>query len=211
MCSKVGFYTLSLMVFVGSCTMVKEQLFNYKNSGVTKNRNPASIQRVYDFSGLQGRSLQMAVADRFASSTEVKYSGNHVVLQTGHFALFDNQQQETVFACGYYDKISFNFEGNNVIVDSENKPQLTIEADCEIASNVNYLIPTRVPLALLKNEKPGKIEKKFFEQNQSVTVRTDNIPSEWPTEWILKTIKLTHSKMMGRTLVVPTQKISMKW
>ncbi|MBK9293444.1 MAG: hypothetical protein IPM57_03230 [Oligoflexia bacterium] len=210
---KIKFYTLYTFLFVGSCTAVKQNIFNSQNSFATKERMPSSIQRVYDYSDLQGKSLLLAVRERLLKSTEIKYAGNYAMIQVGHFTLLDTQTKNKVFACEYFDTITFEFEGQSVIVDGEHKPQFAVETQCQIAANINYMMPLKIPLGMLKTTSPGKIERKVFDQNQSLTLRTDYIPTEWPKNWILKSIKLTHSHANGRTLVVPIldQQITMRW
>lgn len=172
-------------------------------------RAPSSIQKMFDYSDLVGSALQSAARQRLMDSVQITAQNGDVLIQMGNFVLLNEGKQKD-FACGYYDKVSFEFEAQGVLVDGE-KPKLTLQSACEVASNVNFMNPFKVPITQLKLQKPAPSEYKFFEGSQPVTVSLENSPDAWPSNWILKSVKMTNSKVSSRSLVIDSFRLSMKW
>lgn len=191
----------------------------FKTPPPTGGRNPASIQKVFDYSYLQGEALQKAVKDRLMRSVQIKTAllKDDVTIEMGNFVLL-NDKKEKDFACGFYDRVTLIFDAEGVSVDGE-APHLSVETGCEVGGDINVLIPIRIPLAKLKSQKPSNTEFKFFESKASMTVKLSNSPADWPKRWILKEVKMTHSKFSSRVITMGPQDmfqqgvrpISMNW
>ena len=164
------------------------------------NRSPSSIQKVFDFSYLQGSALQAAAKERLSSSIYISTSEDKskVTITMGNFVL-KNDQDERDFACGFYDRITFLFEAEGIAIDGE-KPKLIITSGCEVGSNINYLNPIDIPVEKLRQQALSNTEFKFFESHQSTTIQLIESPPAWPQKWVLKEVKMAHSRVSSRVL-----------
>jgi hypothetical protein len=163
-------------------------------------RSPAAIQKVFDFSYLQGSAFQKAAKHRMFSSLDIVKKSDEVVIELGNFVL-SNEKSEKEFACGYFDRFELIFEADGISADGD-KPELSIESRCRVSENINQLVPVRIPMLKIATEEPGNAEYKFFDNEHPVTVKFTRTTSSWPRRWILTGIKLTHSKMPFRILVM---------
>ena len=181
-------------------------------------RGPASIEKVFDFSYLEGDALLVAARDRVASSLVVSSSDDKtsVTLNFGNFVTI-NERKEREFACGFYDQIVFAFEADGVSVNGE-KPLLVIQSGCEVGANLNELLPIRLSVSKLTSQPSNNSELKFFENRQPLTVQLSNASPEWPKKWILIDLKLSNSKISSRILHISSDEwrrkgrdLSMNW
>jgi hypothetical protein len=204
-------YFIAVLMFLLACYLFSGRWAGDSFSPGT--RNPASIQKVFDYSYLGGDSLLQAAKERLGNSVQISLSSDktEAIIELGNFVLMDDKNQKD-FACGFYDKVALSFEAQGVAVDGQ-KPQLVVEAKCEVAENINALVPIHVPLSKIKTEKPSDTEFKFYQSKTPLTVRLQNAPGTWPKHWVLNGIKLTHSQFTSRILSVDTfkQNISMNW
>ncbi len=207
MFSKIMFYTVSFVLFFGTGGAVMMKITDSPSKAEVASREPSSIQRVYDYSDLKGNALAMAAKDRLVNSINIKNKNDELSIAMGNFVLL-NDDKEKDFACGYYDRLSFVFEASGVIVEGE-RPTLTVDSSCELGANINEMVPVKISLNSLKNQKPSDTEYKFFADGRAVSVTVNHSPSAWPTEWILKNVKLTHSKISSRFIQVPTFEVGM--
>lgn len=166
------------------------------------NRSPAAIQKVFDFSSLEGAALQSAAKKRLLSGLDIetRRQEGEVIIEMGNFVLL-NEKNEKDFACGFYDRFTLSFEAEGVSGSGE-KPTLAIEARCEVGENINFMVPVRIPFAKILGEDPGNAEYKFFDGPSPVTVRFSNTASAWPKRWVLRNIKMVHSRASSRVLLV---------
>jgi hypothetical protein len=169
-------------------------------------RSPAAIQKVFDFSYLEGSSFQMAAKRRLYNSMDVEKQGGDIVIEMGNFVLL-NDKKEKEFACGFYDRFMIRFEAEGISGDGE-KPTLAIESQCQLGENINFLVPIRIPVAKITSEEPGNAEYKFFDSEHPVTIKFSNTAATWPRKWILKDIKMIHSKMSARVLTVAPSELA---
>jgi len=182
-------------------------------------RSPASIQRVFDFSNLEGGALQAAAKHRLFNSIDVESSpgSTETSIRMGNFVLLNDKNQKD-FACGFYDKLILEFEADGISVDGE-KPKLTIEANCQVGENINFMKPIQVPVAKIKSQAPGNSEFKFFQNKEPITFKVSNSAAQWPKHWVLSNVKLTNTKFSSRVLNVragdqeagPHSSVSMNW
>lgn len=164
-----------------------------------RSRSPASIQKVFDYSYLEGDALKTAVNQRVVNSMNInKTESDDVEIQMGNFVLKDDHNEKD-FACGYYDQVALTFEAEGVSVDGE-KPTLVVESGCEIGGDVNTLTPIKLPVHQLKAQKPGNTDYKFFNAKSPVTVHSSNPAADWPDTWVLTDVKLTNSQVYSRVL-----------
>lgn len=203
------FYIFVAGIFTASPFIATKYLFESTIMVTQNDRGPSSIQKVFDYSSLVGNALEAAAQARLSNSVSVINSKDEVALLMGNFVLM-NEENEKQFACGYYDKLNFVFEAQGVSVGGES-PILTVVAECDVATNINMMNPIKLPLAELKKQKPSNTEFKFFDSGKSLTLSLSHSPASWPTQWVLKSVKMTNSKFLSRLLVVPTRQISMNW
>jgi hypothetical protein len=196
---------LILILVMYACALTDiEKKFGPRNPASntfnSESRSPASIQKVFDFSYLQGSALLSAAKDRLSSSIFIVTSDDksHVTITLGNYVLKSDSSQRD-FACGFYDRLTFLFEAEGMSVDGE-KPTLSIESGCEVGSNINFLNPITVPIAKLKSEAPTNTEFKFFDSRTPTKIQLSANLQSWPTKWVLTEVKMTHSTFSTRVL-----------
>jgi len=202
-------YSIAVLMF-----LLAYYLFSGKWAGkVSSSRNPASIQKVFDYSYLEGESLITAAKERLGNSVEIAFSDDksETLITVGNFVL-PTGNNEKDFACGVYDKVTLVFEAEGVAVGGS-KPKLIIESKCEVASNINALVPIRIPVSKIRSAKPVETELKFYDSKEPLSIKLQNAPGAWPSHWFLTSIKLTHTQYTSRILNVENfnQAISMNW
>lgn len=150
-------------------------------------RDPAAVRGNFDFSELSGHQLQSAVKSRLLSGLQIKKSKDGTAFSLGHF-VFTNSKNEKKLACQEFEKVYLDFEAEGVSVAGE-KPQMEVEGKCTSTPDVSGINPLFVPVARILGEKPGDGEFQFNE-GHGITVRFNNLPEEWPTLWLLKSVRL---------------------
>ena len=173
--------------------------------GIASTRGPASIQKVFDFSSLQGSALEYAAKQRLAYSISVAKSDQESVIEVGNFVLSNDSNQKD-FACGYYDQVTLEFDAEGIAVSGE-KPHLTVQTGCDVADNINNLEPIHVPVQKLKAQAPGESEYKFYDAKRPMTVQMVNSATEWPSQWVMTDLRFTNSQFPSRTLHLGSDEI----
>jgi hypothetical protein len=204
--TQVSLLAVILLVAVASPEIREKIAKRFVASVAT--RGPASIQKVFDFSYLEGSALQAAAKDRLSSSISITMSEDKAkaLITVGNFALKGELDQRD-FACGFYDRLTLTFEAEGVSVDGE-KPTLIISSGCEVGSNINYLEPISIPVTKLTQQTPSNTEFKFFDSRLPLAIKLVESPPEWPKKWVLRDLTLTHSKLTSRILNLSTSDLS---
>lgn len=151
-------------------------------------RDPAAVRNTFDFSNLQGDTLQQAVKQRLIAGFEVHRDEEGTGISLGHFA-FSNDGSKKL-ACQEYETVTLRFEADGVMVSGDSTV-MEIEGRCEFSSDLAKINPLVVPFQKITGEKPGDGEFKF-NTNRPVVVRFSNLSDAWPTKWILKSVKLSN-------------------
>ncbi len=152
-----------------------------------RQRDPAAIRQVFDFSRLRGSALEVAVKERLISGLDVFKSEEGFGLSLGHFA-FQKESGEKTLGCQHFSKVILNFEAEGYAV-SGNKTSMEIEGQCEYSSDLARINPLIVPMSRILAEKPGDADFNF-QQGKAVSLKFLNVPDEWPRKWVLIGVRI---------------------
>lgn len=152
-------------------------------------RDPAAIQKVYDFSALKGDALTLASKQRLLAGFESFTQDGAIGISLGHFVVL-GENGEKQFACRKYTKVILTFEGEGMAVGGE-KPGMRIEGECREAEDINQIEPLVIPVSRILDQPVGDGEFEFLE-NYNVAVRFSSVADQWPQQWVLTSVKLTN-------------------
>lgn len=154
-------------------------------------RDPAAIRRVYDFSNLDGSALSTASKQRILSGFETFRDADKVGIALGHFVVRgpDGRKQ---FACAKYNKVVMAFEGEGMAVGGE-KPTMRISGPCSEGEDINQISPLYVPVSQILTQ-PVSDGEFDFREGQNVVVSFSSVADQWPTQWVLTSVKLTNDE-----------------
>lgn len=175
----------------------------YVYTGDGDRRLPAAIGKGMDFSELRGDALFMASQKRVIEEMTLKYDGNSVGVELGHFLTRGHNGQKQ-FACNKFSKVILRFVAVGTAENGES-PVMEVEADCEIGPTANTMAPIWIPIDQLRAEKPANMEYKLNEP-QPLDFRFDHIGSSWPKTWALSSVNLLSEKT-GEFLNINQQEI----
>jgi hypothetical protein len=159
----------------------------FEQASKSPSRDPAAIRRVYDFSDLQGSALDSASKQRLISGALVVTDNSNIGIGLGHFVL-RGQDGQKAFACQTYSKVVLTFEGDGMMVGGE-KPQMEVEGACDVSADINSIAPLWIPVAKILGEAVADGEFDFRE-GKPVKIRFANVSDQWPTTWVLKSVRL---------------------
>lgn len=150
-------------------------------------RDPAAINRVYDFSHLQGSALDYAAKQRLIDGVKVIKDNKDIGVELGHFVV-KGIDGDKLFACQRYSKIILTFEGDGIAVGGE-LPQMEVEGKCDISADINSIAPLWIPTSKFLSEPVVDGEFDYREGHPS-KVRFINVSDQWPKTWVLRSVKL---------------------
>jgi hypothetical protein len=150
-------------------------------------RNPAAINRVFDFSHLEGSALMMASQKRLLEDARVVETEDQVGIELGHFVVKDSRDNRK-FACDVYNKLELRFESADMSVSGD-PSVMYIEADCNADKNTNKIQTLWIPMQKILQEKEGDIELQFPNQSKA-HFKFQNIGDRWPRAWTLTKIRM---------------------
>lgn len=167
-------------------------------------RQPAAIQKVFDFSHLEGSALQLASQKRVLSAAKIISLSEGIGIELGHFITRgpDGKKQ---FACHVYNRIQLVFFAEG-IADAGNKPRMEIEGECKMDTNINRISAIPIPVAKILEEKPGNFELNFLEGNP-VTIHFEHVTDQWPREWSLYSVRLYDQDKRSSEVFVDHQQV----
>jgi hypothetical protein len=183
---------LVLTIYVGS--QLAFQSLNGKTivnvSGVGVARDPAAIQKQYDFAELKGSALEYASKERLIKKARIISESGFVGIQLGHYLTRDNNGSKA-FACQMFDRVEVEFEADGFAVNGE-RPSLIVSGACVASADINTIEPLWIPIARIMADQSGDSEYEFREKG-TVSIRLNNIGEEWPLYWTLTGVKLYDS------------------
>ncbi|MGZ3803201.1 MAG: hypothetical protein ACXVB4_03250 [Pseudobdellovibrionaceae bacterium] len=161
-------------------------------------RDPAAIRQVYDFSNLSGMSLTNAMKKRLLSGSTVIRKNQSLGVELGHFAMANIAGEKTL-ACQEFQKVSLRFEAEGVAIGGE-RPVMEVEGACEFSEDMTKINPILIPVDRVLAEKPADGEFQYRE-GTPVTIRVHGLSAEWPTRWILTSVRLSSSADQKELLI----------
>jgi hypothetical protein len=113
--------------------------------------------------------------------------------------------------------VTIEFDAEGVAVSGD-KPHITVQSGCQVATNINAMEPIHIPIQKLKAQPPSETQYSFYDSNNPMKITMANPPSEWPGQWVLTDLKLTNSQVPSRILHIQAEdirassgKIIMNW
>lgn len=175
----------------------------------TENRGPAAIRRDLDFSALSDLELSSASQNRLMSAAQViRTVDGQIGLSMGHFATRDSQGRK-VLACEFYRRVRLTFEAEGISEAGE-KPSFVVTALCEAEKDLAHMKPVFIPISDIWNQKPTN---GHMQDVGGAHIKFDNIPSVWPSRWILTGVRLDQGDEVaqGEGVLVIDEASVRKW
>jgi hypothetical protein len=167
-------------------------------------RDPAAVRQVYDFSSLSGSELNQAMKKRLLSGASVIRQQSSLGVELGHFAMAKLTGEKTL-ACQEFDKVVLKFEAEGVAISGE-RPEMEVEGACEFSSDMTKINPIFIPVDRIMAEKPGDGEIQYRE-GKAVTLRFHGMPDQWPTSWLLTSVRLSNPGQQ-KELLIDTEEVN---
>lgn len=161
-------------------------------------RDPAAVRQVYDFSNLSGSDLTVAMKKRLLSGSAIVRQQHSLGVELGHFALAKITGEKTL-ACQEFQKVTLHFEAEGMATSGE-RPVMEVEGACEFSADMMKINPILIPVDKILAEKPSDGEIQYRE-GQPVTVRFHGVNEDWPTRWLLKSVRLSNAGEQKELLV----------
>jgi hypothetical protein len=165
-------------------------------------RDPAAIQKSFDFSGLDGSALEKAAKQRLLSGLNIVKKPDELGLELGHFVIKDEEGRK-IFACQKFDRVTMYFEGEGSAVNGE-LPKMQVEGICEISEDINKISALWIPIHKIIREPVAEGEFNF-KDTKSIVIQFMNVSESWPRVWRLTSVKLEDSKNESHFLKLENQ------
>lgn len=191
---------------------------------ISNGRSPAAIKGLRDLSSLRGTSLSTAAESQFMSQSLIEKTKEGLEIALNQFVMRDSQGKRN-FVCqvegrpGVFDRVEVTLIGLG-ISEGGKLPKLTIETDCKSQPNPKFIGPIKIfiPMAKIYELRPVDQDLNFYDEQNSF-IRISQMPSEWPGEWSLESIRYFNSKSPQEmlTLLTPEKKspskgaFTLKW
>ncbi len=180
-----------------------------------KNRNPATLRKVFDFSQLEGSALKMRSQKRLIEEASIVNENGKVSIELGHFVTKGDGNRK-IFACDFYERVNLTFKAEGIATSGE-IPTLRVESPCKVSADLNKISLISIPVDRILNEKPSDMDLSY--DQSSVNFHFENIGGSWPKNWVLKSVKLSRDDHPGDGIEVDEREIkditsvpiSMKW
>lgn len=186
--------TLCLGIFI-SIKSWKGLVYWYPDN----NRNPAAIKKVFDFSHLEGRALEMASYKRLIADARILEGNESLGLELGHFVIKDEEAKRQ-FACNVYNRIELQFKSADMSVNGE-PSVMTIEAHCLVNDDINRIHPVWIPMKKILSEREGDIQLHWKEQGD-IHISFTNIGDSWPRAWTVSNVKMFNDNDLSKFMQI---------
>ena len=205
MLHKLVIFGLFVLVYVGAQYTAKKTwdgvVYWYDSDN---SRVPAAIQKVFDFSHLQGAALQLASHKRLVADAEIKEEKGRIGIELGHFVLLgvNNSKQ---FACRHFSKIEIEFHSADMSVSGE-PSIMKVEAPCSVTADINRIDTIWIPMEQIHSSKVGDFEMQV-NSDPPVNFNFKNIGDRWPNAWTLHKVKMFDEDDLSRRMEVNHQQM----
>lgn len=166
-------------------------------------REPAGMERDFDFSHLDDQEQTLAVRSRIISGINLVGSGLHYGVELGGY-YSRNQKNEILKTCEQFDIVELEFIGSDMAISGES-PSLTIAGPCRGVEYQNKIAPLYIPFNTLIN-KPARDLRMVADENGAPSIAVKNLSDSWPKVWILNNIRL-HNKETLEKIVITKDEI----
>ncbi|MCB0341174.1 MAG: hypothetical protein H6626_12540 [Pseudobdellovibrionaceae bacterium] len=186
---------LSLFIFLAGLLFGLSTSYNswdgifFVYTGSADHRQPAAINKIFDYSHLEGTALKLAAQERLVESAKVEVSDRQVGIALGHFVTKSDQGRK-ILACQRYSKLELEFIAPGIAVNGL-PPKMIVESPChENDQDINRMATIWLPLGELYASAPSdNFEQQYF-NNLPVTLRMENLGGQWPDKWVLNSVQL---------------------
>jgi hypothetical protein len=182
------------------------QIFVY----VGERRAPAAVRSLLDYSSFDRKALYRSAQAQLLAPAEVVLRDRYVGLRFGH-PFVTRAGGGKAFGCqlkdhsGVFDHIEITFIGTG-ITDSGEPARMTIDSPCRALQDVNHLETVWIPMGDIFAS-PARDQELQTYGDQPVTVRLEQIPAQWPQNWVLWNIRLYSEDNPDRSLVLDTRRL----
>jgi hypothetical protein len=185
-------------------------------------RSPATVRLLSDYAALDRRSLANDVHQQLVGGAELIRQNGELGVRLGH-PLLKLKGGGYDFACavqgrpGVFDRIELIFWGIG-ITESGHPPRMVVESSCQTGEDLNRLATLWLPMSQIFAN-PAKDQQLEFYEDPPLTIRLEQIPGEWPENWVLTHIRLfrednpSNSLEIGASLIkeARSQILSFEW
>ena len=154
---------------------------------VGNSRMPAAVPKVFDFSNLRGGDLRMASTKRLLEDAKITKGEESIGVELGHFVTMGASGRRE-FACQSFNKIEMVFFAEGM-AESGEIPEMTVDGGCVMGEDLNRISTIWIPNMLAAKQKTSMSEISYDGENPTF-VKFTHVGSEWPTDWVLKSIRL---------------------
>jgi hypothetical protein len=171
-------------------------------------RSPAALREARDFSAVDRKAISGNLSKQLLASAKLKELNGYIGVTLGH-PLFKRARGTGEFACpvhgrpGVFDKVELVFMGTGVSEGGE-PPTMVVEGECAPGSTLNEMRTIWIPLKAIMASAPQDQEMQLF-GDQPVTVRLRQIPSQWPENWVLQSVKLYRENNPEESMLVDSK------
>lgn len=167
-------------------------------------RGPAAVRRGYDVSGLDGRALSRKMNDCLVGDAHILRREGSVGLELGQFVARSDQGKR--LACSIYDRVQMVFQGEGEATDTH-RPEMLVEGNCDTAdNNILWMKPIWIPVDEILKRTTATNDLSFYDA-EPVSLKFTYLGEEWPRRWILNSIRLYHSSVPDREIIVDREEI----
>lgn len=150
-------------------------------------RDPAAINKFYDFSHLQGSALAYATKKRLLEGVHVVKVERDISVELGHFVI-KGEDGRKEFACERFSKVILTFQGEGSAAAGE-LPEMEVEGQCQISNDINKMAAVWIPYSKISNEVVAEGEFDFRD-DRPTRLKFKNVADRWPQIWKLKSVQL---------------------
>ena len=156
-------------------------------------RAPAAVRSIKDYSSVDRRQLSASLNQQLLKTAKLQKLNGYMGVTLGH-PLLKRAKGGGEFACpvqgraGVFDRVEMVFMGTG-ISESGSPPLMVVEGQCRPGKDLNQMRTIWIPMDTILRSAAHDQELQIFE-DQPVTVRLQQIPGQWPENWVLKSVKL---------------------
>lgn len=174
-------------------------------------RTPAAIRGLRDLSSLKGASLSSAAEFHFFKESELKKTKQGIEIFLNQFVMRDESGGRN-FVCqvegrpGVFDRLEVTLEGIG-ISEAGKIPRIIVETDCKSLPDSKTIgqIKIFLPMEKLYGLAPKDQDLSFYDETNT-QLRVVQMVSEWPRDWVLKSVRYFDSKAPEKMLSLDVPK-----
>ncbi|MBX3020716.1 MAG: hypothetical protein KF799_03495 [Bdellovibrionales bacterium] len=178
---------------------------------VGERRAPASVRSVSDYSAIDRRALYRSIHGQLMSTAGASIRDGVVGVRLGHPLIPREEGGGREFACpiaghvGVYDRVELTFYGTGITASGES-PLLIIDNGCQASAQLDTLDTVWIPMQKIIALGP-KDQELETDTQPPMYIRLQNIPGEWPENWVLTGVRFYRSDSEDRGMSLDADKL----